>query len=257
MKFDDALSQRIDAIYATPDVAATRIAVLRSAQPRTGEVALDIGCGPGYLTRELALAVGPTGSVTGIDISTSMLELAAARCRGLGQVELTEAAAADLPAPDGGFDLVCALQVLAYVEDLDGVLAGISRVLRPGGRAVILDTDFEGVVWESRDRPRMERILDAYDAHCAWPDLPRILPRHLATAGLKLRACEAVPILTTAYHPNTYVHGLARIIHGFVTGRDQSMSEEADAWLAELDDLEAAGAFFFSVNRFVFVLEPR
>ena len=255
MNFDEELSRRIDAVYATPDVAATRIAVLRAAGASSGEVAIDIGCGPGYLTRDLALSVGPMGSVTGLDISESMLALADARCEGLEQVLLVEARADDLPAEDASVDIACALQVLAYVPDLDAALSEIARVLSSKGRAIILDTDFEGLVWESRARIRMDRVLEAYDRHCSWPDLPRILPARLQAAGLRMVRCEAVPLLSTSYHPNTYVHGLARIIHGFVTGQSLIPSDEADAWLAEFDELEGQRAFFFGVNRYLFVVD--
>ena len=69
LNFDPALAKHVETIYATPDVAATRIAVFRAAGPRSKETALDIGCGPGYLTRELAIAVGPRGKVVGVDVS--------------------------------------------------------------------------------------------------------------------------------------------------------------------------------------------
>ncbi|CAN5218368.1 hypothetical protein BH18ACT5_BH18ACT5_11770 [soil metagenome] len=77
----------------------------------------------------------------------------------------------------------------------------------------------------------------------------------MAKSGLSLNRCEAVPLLTTSYHWNTYVHGLARIIHGFVTEQDRIPRDEADAWLAEFDDLEANRAFFFGVSRYVFLAE--
>jgi hypothetical protein len=98
----------------------------------------------------------------------------------------------------------------------------------------------------------MQRILAAYDRHVAWPDLPRILPRRLAAAGFELVRCAVAPIVTTNYHPNTYVFGLARFIHRFVTEQAGISVDEADAWLAELDVLEREKAFLFSVNRFLF-----
>ena len=122
-----------------------------------------------------------------------------------------------------------------------------------GGRAVILDTDFSGVVWESSDRKRMQRVMQAFDEHVAWPDLPRILPSRLRSAGFELSRCEAVPFVTLAYHPNTYVHGLARLIHQFVTKKAGVPADEADAWLDEFDELEKREAFFYAANRFMFV----
>ena len=251
--FDPELARRIEATYATPDISATRTAVFRAAAPRQGQRCLDVGCGPGYLTRELALAVGSTGGVLGVDVSDSMLALAQQRCGGLSQVKLANVDARKLPVGDEALDLACALQVYCYVKELDEALAELHRVIKCGGRAIILDTDLSGIVWESGNRARMEKVLRASDAHAAWPDLPRILPQRLKRAGFELSRCEAVPFVTTAYHPNTYAYGFARFIHQFVCKTSGFPADEADAWLNEFDDLEARQTFFFAVNRFMFV----
>ncbi|HWO09021.1 MAG TPA: hypothetical protein VNN80_06060, partial [Polyangiaceae bacterium] len=94
----------------------------------------------------------------------------------------------------------------------------------------------------------------AFDAHAAWPDLPRVLPATLRRAGLELERCEAVPFVTLQYHANTYVYGVARFIHQFVIKNGGVAVEEANAWLAELDTLEAERSFFYSMNRFMFVV---
>jgi arsenite methyltransferase len=253
LEFDATAAALADVIYSTPDVAATRIAVFRAANPKLGECVLDIGCGPGYLLRELALAVGGEGRVLGIDISEPMLAMAQRRCAGIVHVAIEKADAGKLPSADGTFDLACALQIYAYVKELDEALAEVSRALKPGGRVVILDTDFDGVVWQTANRDRMRKILAAFDKHVAWPDLPRILPSRLRRAGFQLDRCEIVPILTLNYHANTFVHGLARSIHRFVTERAGVAADEADAWMAEFDDLERAGAFLFAMNRFLFL----
>ena len=118
---------------------------------------------------------------------------------------------------------------------------------------MILDTDFSGLVWESRDRDRMSRILEAYNRHVAWPDLPRVLPHRLRRSGFEVTRCEALPIVSLSYHPNTLVYGVARLIHRFVTESAGVSVENADAWLAEFDVLEQERAFFFSLNRFLLV----
>jgi SAM-dependent methyltransferase len=256
LDFDADRAAQIERIYATPDVVATRSAVFRAAAPRIGEQAVDLGCGPGYLTRDLALAVGPAGRVSGIDNSDPMLELARRHCAGLAQVRLDHADALDLPFADQSTDLACILQVYAYVRALDDALIELRRVLKPDGRAVILDSDMRGIVWESRERSRMDRILTAWDQHVAWPDLPRILPSRLHAAGLKLVRCEALPFITLTYHENTFVHGMARLIHQFVTTSAGVSRDEADAWLSEFDVLERDHGFFFAMNRFMFVVQP-
>ena len=256
LDFDADRAAQIERTYATPDIVATRAAVFQAAAPRIGEQVVDLGCGPGYLTRDLALAVGPSGRVGGIDASNPMLELARKRCAGLAQVRLEHADALHLPYADHSIDLACILQVYAYVRDLDQALVELRRVLKPDGRAVILDSDMRGIVWESRERSSMDRILAAWDRHVAWPDLPRILPGRLQAVGLKVVRCEALPFVTLAYHANTFVHGMARFIHQFVTSEAGISRDEADSWLREFDELERERSFFFAMNRFMFVVQP-
>jgi arsenite methyltransferase len=253
LDFDEGLARQVEAVYATPDVAATRISVFRAMAVRAGQHVLDVGCGPGYLARDLALAVGERGRVTGVDVSEPMLALAAGRGAGLDQLHLQPGDAEHLPVADHSVDAACAVQVLCYVRELGAALAELRRALVPGGRLVVLDSDFGGLVWQAGDRQRMDAVMDAYDAHVAWPDLPRVLPGHLRDAGFEDVACEVVPIVTLHSHPHTFIHGLARFIHTFVTTRGAIPVDVADAWLADLDALESRGGSFFALNRFLFV----
>lgn len=254
LQFDAEAAAQVRAISLTPDVVATRGSVFHSACPAPGETVLDVGCGPGFLLRDLAKAVGPNGRAIGTDISGPMLAKARAECGGLENVELREADALSLPLRDASVDLACVLQVYAYVPDIDGALSELGRVLKPGGRAVILDSDMSSFLWESHDRERMKRIQSAYDAHVAWPDLPRILPARLRAAGLRITACRHVPIVSLSYHANTYCYGLARFIHRFLTNGNVISRAEADAWIEELDELQREGAFFFSCCRHQFTV---
>lgn len=257
LDFDEKATAQVEAIYSTPDVAATRIAVLRAGNLRLGETALDVGCGPGYLLRDLALAAGKDGNAVGIDISEPMLTLARRRCAGLANVRIETADATALPAADASVDLACGLQIYAYIRELDVALAELRRALKPGGRLVILDTDFDSVIWESRDRERMRRVLKAYDAHVAWPDLPRILPPKLHEHGFRLDRCEIVPMLTTNFNANTFIFGLTDFIHRFVTAQGGVTQDEADAWKDEFAALDRERAFFFSMNRYLFTATRR
>lgn len=82
-----------------------------------------------------------------IDRSAAMLDLARDRCELLSQVSLTAADATALPIADGSIDAATAVQVYEYVEHLESAPAELVRVLRPGGRAVVYDTDFASIVW--------------------------------------------------------------------------------------------------------------
>jgi demethylmenaquinone methyltransferase/2-methoxy-6-polyprenyl-1,4-benzoquinol methylase len=110
-----------------------RAAELARLQP--GDVALDLCTGTGKLAGELASYVRPAGRVIGIDFSTAMLERApAANC-----VEYQLGDVTSLPFPDAGVAAVTIAFGLRNLLDRDAALREMSRVLRPGGRAVILE----------------------------------------------------------------------------------------------------------------------
>jgi demethylmenaquinone methyltransferase/2-methoxy-6-polyprenyl-1,4-benzoquinol methylase len=111
------------------------------AELEPGDRALDVCCGTGDLALALAPRVGSEGSVIGADFSEPMLELArrkAAR-RAVDQVSFEWADALELPYGDAAFDAVTVGFGVRNLADLDAGLAQMARVLRPGGRLVILE----------------------------------------------------------------------------------------------------------------------
>jgi len=173
LEFDEEASRRVEALYKTPDVVSYRCEVLQALEIRPGERVLDIGVGPGFLAYDLAVAAGSTGRVTGIDISEDMLSMSRGRCAETPWAEFRTADSTRLPFADGEFDAAVSTQVYEYVADLKTALAELHRVLRPGGRALILDTDWDSIVWHSSDPARMARVLKAWGEHLVDPHLPR------------------------------------------------------------------------------------
>src|SRR6185503_13988946 len=103
-------------------------------QLRAGMRLLDVGCGPGSITRGLAERVTP-GEVVGVDLSADTLEAARrdAAARGLDNLRYEEGSVYALPFPDASFDVAYAHQVLQHLRERDAALREILRVLRPGG----------------------------------------------------------------------------------------------------------------------------
>ena len=106
-----------------------------------GDSALDVCCGTGDLAVELRRRVGPSGRVVGCDFSEAMLELARDKVDGLGlsDVEFEWADALDLPYGDESFDAATVGFGVRNLADLPRGIGELTRVLRPGGRLVILE----------------------------------------------------------------------------------------------------------------------
>ena len=132
------------------------------AEVGPGSDALDVCCGTGDLALELRRRIGPDGRVVGSDFSEPMLELARRKSGEQGlPVEFGWADALDLPYGDAGFDAVTIGFGARNLADLGRGLAEMARVLRPGGRLVILEIT----------RPQREPLAAFYSL---WFD--RIVP---------------------------------------------------------------------------------
>jgi len=139
---------------------------IEMAGVRRGQKVLDIAGGTGDLTARFSELVGPEGGVVLADINASMLEVGRRRLvdRGrVGNIEYTQANAEALPFPDNTFDCITIAFGLRNVTDKDKALASMYRVLKPGGRALVLEFSKPSV-------PGLSPIYDLY----SFQVLPRI-----------------------------------------------------------------------------------
>lgn len=253
ISFDEDLSRRVESTYITPDVAAQRRQVLQLLELQAGERILDIGSGPGLLALEIGEIVGPSGYVLGVDVSPHMIAMASKRCADKPWIEFKTADAVCLPCPDSVFDVAVSTQVFEYINDVTKALKEVYRVLKPGGRLLILDTDWDSVVWHSGDRMRMNRILEAWNEHCRDPYLPRTLGRRLRVEAFQVEKEGIIEILNTEYSANTYSYGLIDFIARYVPDKGDITAEEATAWAEDLRRIGEEQAYFFSLNRYYFL----
>jgi arsenite methyltransferase len=246
LAFADEMARLQRALAQSHDVVIRRSAALEALQLHGGERVVQVGCGGGFYTYEAAQCIGCTGRVCAVDLSADQITAAQARCAELEWVECRVGDAVKLPYGNAEVTALYGVQVFEYVVKRDDALREIYRVLRPGGGAVILATNWSSVVWHSEQPARMERVLSAWTAHAAYPDLPAILLARLRQVGMIPIRQGPVPVLNTSYHANSFSYYLARMIRPLVVGRQAVTHDDADAWLAEFEELEQRGAYFFS-----------
>jgi demethylmenaquinone methyltransferase / 2-methoxy-6-polyprenyl-1,4-benzoquinol methylase len=156
------------------------------AELKPGNAALDLCCGTGDLALELRSRVGPQGRVVGADFSERMLELAGEKAaeRGLADVTFEWADALELPYSDASFDAVTVGFGVRNLADLDRGIGEMARVLRAGGRLVILEitqpqrpplSTFFGL-WFDRIVPVLGRLAGDPEAYAYLPESVRSFP---------------------------------------------------------------------------------
>ena len=206
---------------------------------------LDVGCGSGVVTREIAKRVIPGGHAIGCDASPALLVEARQRADSTGLTDVMEFHEADcrsLPFPDGAFDAALAATVLAHVPDAGRAIREMVRVTRPRGRVAVFDFDADSLVIAHPDRALTRRIVAATSDHAAvdgW--LARRMPGIFTDLGLvDIRVRGFMPI---ERERGTFYAGMAERAAEIAAKTGAITTEERERWLAQLATELDAGRF--------------
>jgi arsenite methyltransferase len=253
--FDAADIARLDKAYSTPQIVDQRRRFRAAVAARPREVGLDVGCGPGHLACELTREVAPEGRIVAIDRSPESVDASKARAVKEELADAVDVQVGDATAlefPDETFDFVVAVQVYCFVPNVALAIEEAARVLRKGGRLLVLESDWDMCIWKSRDPVFTRRMISARaENQFAHAYLPRDLHKLFRAAGLTVGDVQTFSIVETCYDPSSYG---ASVIG---TTRDSALKHgvsapDVAAWEQDLRSRTAEGEWFFCLNRFVF-----
>lgn len=246
------LAKFLEDAAALPVVAEGLELQLKLLEIKPGNHLLDVGCGIGLQAQAMAKLAGPTGKVVGTDISAVMIGIAKSRVADSEfPLEFLTADASCQPFPDQSFDGVRTERVLLYVPDTQQTIKEFKRLLKPGGRLVIFDFDWDAIVIAHPDKALTRKIIRY--ASDSFPNgrLGADLYRQLRNAGFK-----DVGVKPYSYAGNSAIllSVTKRIYEGILqTGISDSVFTQAeiDNWWNSLDEDAKTGDFFVSYQGFI------
>ncbi|MFE9767704.1 methyltransferase domain-containing protein [Streptomyces sp. NPDC005808] len=215
---------------------------------RPGERAIDIGSGTGSQTQALAAAVGPHGEVLGIEPNNGLRMVAEQRAVAAGsQARFVDGDALVLHLPDASVDIVWCERVLQHLVEPEKAVAEIARVLRPGGRVALLDTDWATTILHPGEPETVAAITSGALSAAADPYSGRKVVGRLTAAGLVIDDRGSQALLqdhTSVAWP------LIRMLGESAVRRELITEEQRDRLYADLTEAAEQGALHMSVTMF-------
>jgi SAM-dependent methyltransferase len=210
-----------------------------------GDTVLDAGSGMGEVTRTLAGLVGPGGNAVGVDLSAELVQRARERGESMPAVEFHVGTVSALPFPAASFDAAYSERVFMHLVDPEAAMAELFRVLRPGGRLVIVDVDHVCAAVDADDLEVSDLLVAAAARDIANPASGRRLRSQMLGTGFSEVIVDPIPrtitegALARAGAPRPLGARLDDLVATSAITR-----ERADAYLADQASREAEGRYF-------------
>jgi SAM-dependent methyltransferase len=190
--------------------------------------------------------------VTGVDISNDMLQIAsgvAAASPHRHRIHLSRQDVTALALPDATMDIAVSVQTLEFVDAFDSALREFFRVLRPGGRLLVVDTDWTALSWHSHNPAGLTRLVEAWTRATAWPSLPQRLPGALRHAGFVNVAASATAVVATELARDRYAAQQFDHMCAVIQEQGTLAAHDLQAIRDEQHQLSAAGDFYLCLVR--------
>jgi ubiquinone/menaquinone biosynthesis C-methylase UbiE len=246
-------SRFLDAANRNTNIMTCKPIILEGLRLRAGARVLDLGCGLGDDTFQIAERVGATGHVTGVDVSANMIEEATQRAnerRAAGRGLPVSFAVGDSQALEfatGTFDGVRAERMLMHVPDAERAIAEMSRVLKPGGRISVLDMDWETQACDSPHKETTRKIALTFCDGMKNGWIGRRLPRLFKQHGITDVTVKTHNIFLNYEFLTLMLGGhVAQLVEKGALTRD-----EANAWWTGLAEADRQGTFMYTFTAFM------
>ncbi len=234
----------LDLMSAAPGVVRLRAWARDAVDARPGERVVDIGCGIGDELIAFAELVGPQGEAIGIEPNPGIRAEAARRAEAAGSIaRFIDGEAYRLPFDDSTVDVVRCERVWQHIDEPDRAASEIARVLRPGGRAVVIDTDWATVIVHPGDPAVVDALRSYWLGQFANPFSGRRIRGQLAAAGLVFGDAGSQALI----QDDTAVGDL---LAQLTTTAGVLTETQLDQLRADLEAGVARGDFHFSVTMF-------
>jgi ubiquinone/menaquinone biosynthesis C-methylase UbiE len=221
-------------------VKTLRAESFRKLNVCAGHKVLDVGCGIGGATIPIGEITGPTGLAAGVDLSSAMIEHAIKRAANQPWIKFHVGDACSVPYPDDFFDLARSERLFLYLPDRIAAIKEMIRVVKPGGRIYLVDTDVDSTAIYSQNRALTRKMTSVVADSMPNPNSGRELPALARKAGLRNL------IIETSSVSSRYEFFLRAIAGSLIKAAETGVitQEELREFLEEQAALHASGDFF-------------
>ncbi len=238
----------LDAQEASDGVRRLRAWAHAGVAAQPGERAVDIGAGTGSETRVLAAAVGPGGEAIGVEPNPGLRAVAEQRTAEAGSAaRFVGGDALALPVGDAEADVVWCERVFQHLDEPERAAAEIARVLRPGGRVALLDTDWGTTIVHPGEPRAVAALTSGALTAAADPYSGRKLFEQLTAAGLEI---EDVGSQALIQDRTQVTWPLVQMLGDTAVRRELITEEERDRLYADLSAAADRGTLHMSVTMF-------